>query len=69
MRIKMIEGSSTPSAHDDINSFLLDDDFRYRLGVSSPLFVNLDLSDDTLIIKIAFLIAAYRSPSMTSRSL
>ncbi|TVT97593.1 hypothetical protein EJB05_57155 [Eragrostis curvula] len=47
MRTKMIEGSSSPSAHDDINSFLLDDDFSIPFSVDdiSKLMVNVDTAD------------------------
>uniref|UniRef100_A0A804QTE4 Dilute domain-containing protein n=1 Tax=Zea mays TaxID=4577 RepID=A0A804QTE4_MAIZE len=48
MRTKMIEGSSSsPSAHDDINSFLLDDDFSIPFSVDdfTKLIVHVDVAD------------------------
>ncbi|KAL6615030.1 hypothetical protein ACP70R_037300 [Stipagrostis hirtigluma subsp. patula] len=47
MRTKMIEGSSSPSAHDDINSFLLDDDFSIPFSVDdiAKLMVHVDVAD------------------------
>nr|CAB3473383.1 unnamed protein product [Digitaria exilis] len=47
MRTKMIEGSSSPSAHDDINSFLLDDDFSIPFSVDdiAKLMVHVDIAD------------------------
>ncbi|KAG2589602.1 hypothetical protein PVAP13_5NG373300 [Panicum virgatum] len=47
MRTKMIEGSSSPSAHDDINSFLLDDDFSIPFSVDdiAKLMVHVDMAD------------------------
>jgi myosin-5 len=47
MRTKMIEGSSSPSAHDDINSFLLDDDFSIPFSVDdiAKLIVHFDTAD------------------------
>uniref|UniRef100_A0A0A8YD25 Myo1 n=1 Tax=Arundo donax TaxID=35708 RepID=A0A0A8YD25_ARUDO len=47
MRTKMIEGSTSPSAHDDINSFLLDDDFSIPFSFDdiAKLMVHIDASD------------------------
>ncbi|PWZ12131.1 Myosin-9 [Zea mays] len=48
MRTRMIEGSSSsPSAHDDINSFLLDDDFSIPFSVDdfTKLIVHVDVAD------------------------
>ncbi|KAK3161116.1 hypothetical protein QOZ80_1BG0072220 [Eleusine coracana subsp. coracana] len=47
MRTKMIEGSSSPSTHDDINSFLLDDDFSIPFSVDdiAKLMVHFDTAD------------------------
>ncbi|CAD6231117.1 unnamed protein product [Miscanthus lutarioriparius] len=47
MRTKMIDGSSSPSAHDDINSFLLDDDFSIPFSVDdfTKLIVHVDVAD------------------------
>nr|TKW15857.1 hypothetical protein SEVIR_5G212000v2 [Setaria viridis] len=47
MRTKMVEGSSSPSAHDDINSFLLDDDFSIPFSVDdiAKLMVHVDVAD------------------------
>ncbi|XP_062213837.1 myosin-17-like isoform X2 [Phragmites australis] len=47
MRAKMTEGSSSPSAHDDINSFLLDDDFSIPFSVDdiAKLVVHVDAAD------------------------
>ncbi|CAO2165317.1 unnamed protein product [Urochloa humidicola] len=47
MRAKMIEGSSSPSVHDDINSFLLDDDFSIPFSVDdiAKLMVHVDVAD------------------------
>ncbi|CAM0881486.1 unnamed protein product [Alopecurus aequalis] len=47
MRAKMIGGSSSPSVQDDINSFLLDDDFSIPFSVDdiSRLMVHVDTAD------------------------
>lgn len=47
MRAKMIGGSSNPSLQDDINSFLLDDDFSIPFSVDdiSRLMVHVDTAD------------------------
>ncbi|VAH75351.1 unnamed protein product [Triticum turgidum subsp. durum] len=47
MRAKMIGGSSSPSVQDDINSFLLDDDFSIPFSVDdiARLMVHVDIAD------------------------
>lgn len=47
MRAKMIGGSSSPSVQDDINSFLLDDDFSIPFSVDdvARLMVHVDMAD------------------------
>ncbi|KAF0916335.1 hypothetical protein E2562_005934 [Oryza meyeriana var. granulata] len=48
MRTKMVQqGSSSPSAQDDINSFLLDDDFSIPFSIDDigKLMVNIDTAD------------------------
>uniref|UniRef100_A0ACD5VZ28 Uncharacterized protein n=1 Tax=Avena sativa TaxID=4498 RepID=A0ACD5VZ28_AVESA len=47
IRAKMIGGSSSPSVQDDINSFLLDDDFSIPFSVDdiARLMVHVDIAD------------------------
>uniref|UniRef100_A0A0D9V2B6 Dilute domain-containing protein n=1 Tax=Leersia perrieri TaxID=77586 RepID=A0A0D9V2B6_9ORYZ len=48
MRTKMVQqGSSSPSAQDDINSFLLDDDFSIPFSIDdiARLMINIDIAD------------------------
>ncbi|KAG8051518.1 hypothetical protein GUJ93_ZPchr0001g31354 [Zizania palustris] len=47
MRTKMVEGSSSPSVQDDINSFLLDDDFSIPFSIDdiANLMVHIDIAD------------------------
>ncbi|KAL5227455.1 hypothetical protein ABZP36_015720 [Zizania latifolia] len=47
MRTKMVEGSSSPSVQDDINSFLLDDDFSIPFSIDdiAKLMVHIDIAD------------------------
>ena len=62
MRAKMIGGSSSPSVQDDINSFLLDDDFRFQAKHQPPpsfLFTSLALFG---MLESAFLIRSEKSP-------